>query len=229
MFNTIRSALGMSKVSDTKVEEQLEMSEAASTAIDTFYEDYAQSTSAHKELPEPIITGNLESDLTLMIVDDQEVVFCLYSMDFDEIKTRFGIDTLSKFKIVQCGGQDAGAIASKYIAEATNEIVIAVLDLTLGTVVREPSGKLTIYDGVDLALELIKLHHRCKIGFCTAHMLVNNNPTIVKLINKFKTSTGHNLLDYTFSKNSDRAKNLHELMIDAGDSNYAKYSTDGDE
>ena len=198
--------------------------EHVAKAAEEFYAEQAAIAIKPKELPEPVTYGNLDSNKTILLVDDQEPVFYLYKMDFEEIKTRFDYDVLEEFKIVKCSGQEAGAVASGYINNTPNEIVIGILDLTLGNVIKLPSGETVLYDGVDLAIELIKLHPRCKIGVCTAHMLENSNPAISRLIEKFSLITGHNLLDYAFSKNSDRAAAIYKLIEDVNNGVYTDYS-----
>jgi len=183
-------------------------------SIDKFYKESRDDDSVIGMLANvhPDIYGNQASDISIILVDDQESVFYLYDSDFAEIKKRFGLDVLSKYKIVKCSGRVAGFVASEYIRNTPDSVVIGILDLTLGTIVKLSNGGTLIYDGVDLALELIELHPRCKIGVCTAHMIEDNNPAIAGLVTKFNTATGHNLLDYCFSKNSDRAEHFYKLL-----------------
>jgi len=191
-------------------------------AIDDFYNTYGRTGIIDDimKAKEPVIYGNLESKKTILLVDDQCTVFYLYDLDFKAIKERFNYDILKEFKIVKCDGNEAGFTASEYIKNKTDEIVIGILDLTLGTIVKLEDGSTLIYDGVDLALELIELHSKCKIGICTAHMIDAANPAISSLINKFNTATGHSLLDYAFSKNSDRAKHIYKLINDVEHNRY---------
>jgi len=187
--------------------------------IEDLYETKTSSTRTPTVISEPVITGNLDSNRAILIVDDQESVFYLYETDFETILERYGYDICANYKIVKCSGYTAGATAEAYVNGVSDDIVIGILDLTLGTPIVTADGGIRLYDGVDIALEIIKGHPRCKISFCTAHIMDSENPAIKPLVDKFLNNTGHNLLDYSFSKNSDRAEFLYELVtaVDKGD------------
>jgi len=191
---------------------------------DFYTETPAQVILSDNDIPAPIIYGNLNSMKTLLLMDDQEIVFYLYNNDFNNIKKRYEYDILEHFKVVKCEGPDAGIIASKYINACEDDIVVALLDLTLGNVIRTSKGPI-LYDGIDIALEIINKYTKCKIGFCTAHMLSEDNPSISELIAKFKHYTGHKLLDYTFSKNEDRPKELYRMIREVEDGDYEDYES----
>jgi len=226
MFTYIKNLLtGKSK----NPEEQPPGNAKMAAEISSFYTEYDNDRN-HTEPAEarlPTIYGNVNATKTMLLVDDQESVFYLYDLDFESIKKRFGYDILNEFKIVRCDGNDAGFTASKYIQSVDNEIVVGILDLTLGTIVKLSNGKILLRDGVDLALELIDRHPRCKIGVCTAHMLNDENPAIMALIHKFNKATGRELLDYAFSKNSDRPQHIFNLIQDVINNNYDDYGTPG--
>jgi len=195
-----------------------DVDDSVTESINNFYkENPCNEPSLLETVSDPIILGNQESKRTLLLMDDQEIVFYLYNNDFLEMKKRFGYDVLEEFKVVQCEGPDAGFIASKYISTCDDDIVIAILDLTLGKVIRTKKGPV-LYDGVDVAIEIINKYTKCKISFCTA-----GNAAISSLIYKFNKFTGHQLLDYTFSKNEDRVQYLHGLITEVDNGNYEVY------
>jgi len=205
------------------VHAKAEMTDLDKVILDDFYKSAGvPDPEPFKDMPEPTIRGNAKSDKSIIIMDDQEVVFYLYGLDFNNVYERFGKDILKEYKIVECSGPFAGFMASKYINESDDDLVIAILDLTLGKIIKSESG-VTIFDGVDIALEIIKLHPRCKIGLCTAHMLTTDNPSIRPLIDKFNGATGSNLLDHAFSKSSDRAKKIYDMITDAEAGKYTNY------
>ena len=187
-----------------------------SEALSEFYSknECVIDPDALENMPGPEVDGNIESKHTILLMDDQEVVFYLFEFDFKEIKRRFDYDVLENYKIVKCGGPDAGFIAAKYIKESTDEVVIAILDLTLGKIIKLKDGTSIVHDGVDIALEVISKQPKCKIGLCTAHMLSESNPIVHSLMKKFNAATGHNMLDYAFNKNADRAGYLHNMIME---------------
>lgn len=225
MISLIKKFLGTSKSDNVEVDVEIE------SAISSFYSDAPSHEVLNTlgDIREPIIYGNVNSKQSIMLMDDQDAAFYLYNSDFVEIERRFDFSVLDEFKIVRCDGPEAGFIASNYINTVKDEIVIAILDLTLGKIVKMPTGRSVLYDGIDVALELIEHQPHCKIGFCTAHMLDETNPAIRELINKFSTTTGHNLIDYSFSKNGDRAAHIHGLIEAVRHREYTKYDIGDDD
>ena len=162
----------------------------------------------------PDILGNINSNKVLLLLDDQPAVFDLYDMDFVTIKRRYDFDVMDEFKVVKCVGIDAGFIAHKYLIDNTDSIVIALLDITLGKMVKIESGETLEFDGIDIALEILAKHPRCKINFCSGHFLSNDNRTLTKYVTKFE-KTGMKLQDYYFNKNdSKRTDKIYQLMTD---------------
>jgi len=196
-----------------------------SKEIDAFKKQYSNEDRLleNLDIEEPEVCGNINSNKVLLLVDDQPTVFFLYKVEFETILDKHGYDIAKKFKIVKCVGPKAGFIANKYLQTASNEIVIAILDLTLGCIIKVDEYHTIVYDGVDIALDIIKKHPMCKIGVCTAHMLDTANPVLSKLINKFNKTTGHNLLDYAFSKNDDRASHIYKMITEVNNVDFTKY------
>jgi hypothetical protein len=221
MLTTMRNLIFGRK--DTElVNTPLIVTEEDLDTINQFYKESCIKLEDLSNIPDPVICGNLESNKTLLLVDDQEVVFYLYDSDFNTISLEHDYSVLTNYKIVKCGGKYAGFIASKYIESSGNEILIAILDLTLGLVIRTKNGP-CIYDGVDIALELINKQPKCKIGMCTAHIPSETNPAIRELVIKFNKATGHHLLDHTFTKNSDRANYIYNMIKDVENGDYTDY------
>jgi len=204
---------------------QSDIDQATKVVIDEFYANCIANNkdNCNMDIPEPKISGNLESKMTMLLVDDQPMVFYLYDIDFDTIKTEYNYDVLKEYKVVKCKGSKAGFTAMRYLETCGDEIVVAILDLTLGCIIRAEPTKTIVYDGVDIALDIIKKHPRCKIAVCTAHMLDEANPAIKPLIDKFASNTGHNLLDYSFSKNDDRAKHIFKILQDVNTKSFTEY------
>lgn len=216
MFKKLLKVLSMNResvASAVEVPADVEELFAANTAMDR----------TPTPISEPVLSGNLDSDRAILVVDDQDSVFYLYESDFDTIADRYGYDVRENYKIVKCSGLTAGATAEEYVKSAPDDIVIGILDLTLGTPIVTANGGVKLYDGVDIALDIINMHPKCIISFCTAHIIDEDNPAIRPLVDKFLTGTGHNLLDYSFSKNSDRADHLYELVTAVDNGKYTDY------
>ena len=171
----------------------------------------------YEDVALPVIVGNIDSKKVLLLLDDQAAVFDLYDMDFVTIKRKYNFDVMDEFKVVKCMGTDAGFIAHKYLIDNTDSIVIALLDITLGKMVKLETGKTLEFDGVDIALEILDKHPRCKINFCSGHFLSDNNRTLAKYVAKFE-KTGMKLEDYYFNKNDrDRTDKIYRLMTEGID------------
>jgi len=175
------------------------------------------------DIPGPELCGNLNSNKVLLLLDDQDSVFYLYDMDFDKIKKEYGYDVEAEYMVVKCKGQYAAYTASRYLFANQYDIVIAILDLTVGKILKLETNELILFDGADVALEIIHEYPKCKLAFCTAHIMEDTNPAISGIVNKFNTATGCNLLDYTFSKNSNRAKYIYNLISDADNDEFKYY------
>ena len=160
--------------------------------------------------PDPYIDGNLESKCSFLIMDDLPETFFLYETDFKRIKKETGIDIPSEFKIVKCAGDDAGFIAKKYIKNSNDELVLAILDITLGKMFKLEDGTIIRCDGVDVAIDIFNKYPECDVRFCSAHRLSRENPEIKKFIDKFENATKFKIEDYFFGKKSNRK----EFIID---------------
>lgn len=195
----------------------------------------AVSGFTYDSIPDPIIEGNAESKNTFLIMDDQPAVFFLYETDFKNIKRTLGIDILKDFKIVKCVGDDAGFIAHKYLQNTQDELVIALLDITLGKIIKvanevevpyvteegkqetrlETKYDILTFDGVDIALEIMDKYPKCQIKFCSAHRLNKKNPEILEFIDKFESKTKLDISDFYFSKNTNRVEHIYKLLVDS--------------
>lgn len=166
-------------------------------------------------IDDPVILGNSESKMTILLMDDQPEVFYLYDMDFKEIKRKHGVDVLDQFKIVKCVGPDAGFIAHKYLKDVEDELVIAILDITLGKIIKLEDGSVLLFDGVDIAVEIMDKLPKCQVRFCTGHMVTDTGGAVREFAKKFKAKTGLELTELYFSKNSIRYEYMFDLISKA--------------
>ena len=158
----------------------------------------------------PIIT-NPTGKLTLLILDDIQESEYLFNIDFRIIKERYGFDIYEKFKIVKCYGAYAGFMAHEYLKE--NPIVdYAFLDITLGTSIKLNTGEYLTYDGIDIALEILRKNKMAEILFITAHTFNYKNLLMKDYFEKFESKTNLKIGDYYLNKNDDRIKRYVELF-----------------
>jgi len=158
----------------------------------------------------PIIE-NPNGKLTLLIMDDVKESEYLFNIDFRIIKEKYGFDVYSKFKIVKCYGKYAGFMAYQYI-QNNPMIDYAFLDITLGTSIKLSTGKYLEYDGIDIALEILKHNKMAEILFITAHTFNYKNSLMKDYFDKFESNTNLYIGDYYLNKNDDRVKRYTELF-----------------
>jgi len=161
----------------------------------------------------PNIKGNIGTPKVL-ILDDINYTVILYRNDLLEITNLHNRKPLNDFEIVEIFDENAGFIAHKYVTLDKNIIEYAILDLTLGAVYKIAGGTCISYDGVDIAIEILKLNPDAKILFVTAHTMAVHSPSYALYGNKFKRATGKDILAYTASKidNAHRISSIYKLL-----------------
>jgi len=161
----------------------------------------------------PNIKGNIRTPKVL-ILDDINYTVILYRNDLLEIAKLHNRNPLIDFEIVEIFDENAGFIAHKYVTLDKNIIDYAILDLTLGAIYKIADGTCISYDGVDIAIEILKLNPDAKILFVTAHTMAIHSPSYALYGNKFKRATGKDILAHTASKidNRHRASSIYKLL-----------------
>ncbi|MGE3593804.1 MAG: hypothetical protein AB7G52_15100 [Arcobacter sp.] len=162
---------------------------------------------------DPVII-NKDNDKTLLILDDINVSMALYESDFNRIKRTYSKDIKNDFKVVNVIGTTAGFMAHKYIVVNNNKIDYAILDITLGYIVKLNNGEYLEFDGIDIAIDILKSNQGAKFLFSTAHTLNRRNPTMEYYFSKFETATGLNIEDYYLNKNTDRAEKIYHMLYE---------------
>jgi hypothetical protein len=166
----------------------------------------------YDSIESPVLLTNDPTKPYLFILDDVVETFILYSIDFKNINRLHSLNVIEDFNIVQCFGSKAGLIAHKYIELDGGKVDFAVLDITLGYVVKLTDGSFVEYDGVDIAIEILKHNKDAKIIFSTAHTMNKRNPDVARYINKFNNNTGLNIDNHYMNKNSDRVTKLYHFL-----------------
>ena len=203
--------------SNTKKQQQADYSKYTIVEEVPSYIDYSSFS-------KPVIKGNIGSPRVL-IIDDINYTVVLYRNDLLEISSKYNKNPLNDFEIVEIFDEDAGFIAHKYVTLDRNIIDYAILDLTLGAVYKIADGTCVSYDGVDIAIEILKQNPDAKILFVTAHTMAIHSPSYALYGNKFKRATGKDILAHTVSKidNIQRTESVYTLLY-GGDSEECRYS-----
>lgn len=175
----------------------------------------------YSKYPEPNII-NPEKEQTLLILDDLPDTLCLFTVDFERIERKYKRNPYNDFKIVELIGKECGFSAHKYIkhqlATGKSKVDIAILDITLGYMERVEGGDVIEFDGIDVAIELLKVNPNTKIIFATAHTLDRRDRTMAYYYNKFEKATGKTLDAFYLHKLGDRTDEFHSLIygVDQG-------------
>lgn len=168
--------------------------------------------------PDPEIK-NINGGKSLLILDDIPISLDLYGADFRAIARKHAeedIDPEKDFKQIVCVGTRAGCIAYKAIVIDKQKIDYAILDITLGYIIlldNEAAEYLEL-DGIDIAIELLKINPETKILFVTAHTMDIRNEDMTYYIVKFETETGRKMSPmYYANKNSeDRPEKIYNFL-----------------
>jgi len=148
----------------------------------------------------------------IFILDDIPDSLTLYDIDFSTIKRQYKKNVCNDFQVINCVGSTAGFKAHKFIAIEKNKIDYAILDITLGYLVRLDNGEYIEFDGIDIAIDILGVNPDAKIRFSTAHTLNKRNPTMEYYHNKFTKLTGKKLQNYYFNKNDNRAEKIYQFL-----------------
>lgn len=160
----------------------------------------------------PDIAGNENSENEILILDDIPLMKSLYTMDFKKVNRQYNKNIEEDFKLVYFISPDCGYRAYKYITDNYNKIKFAILDITLGYVIKNKHGQPIEIDGVDIAIYLLKLNPDIKLKFMSAHTLNRYNYSMIYYFDKFEINTNLNIEKHYIFKNGDRVKELYNLL-----------------
>lgn len=164
-----------------------------------------------KKVPDPEICCDNPGKPIILIVDDQPTSIILLKMAFKDIKLRYGLDIHKDYHVVFATGAKAGTIAYKFIKE--NKIDIAILDITLGEIVKGENDEIVEIDGADLGIILHESQPCCNTVFLTAHSLNRNNDLLTYYYTRYEQLTKLNIEDSYLSKNDDnKAETIYNLI-----------------
>lgn len=161
----------------------------------------------HIDIPSIEIKNYKAERKTLLIMDDYPGMISLLRDDLSEVQG----DYESKYNILEATGNFAAFSVIHFLNKSIIPIDLALIDITLGGIVVK-QGAITEYDGVDVALMLLKRYPRCKIRFVTGHTINRKNPEIYKFIKKYEDATGLYIDEIIVPKNSNRKESIATFL-----------------
>jgi hypothetical protein len=157
---------------------------------------------------EPTIYGI--GDKKLLLLDDVGMMYNLYKITFGRINRMYNVNVENTFSVVVSIGKLSGYMAYKYILN--NKIDYALLDITLGDLVRNKLNNSVEIDGIDIAIKLLELNPDVKFKFISAHTLNKRNYTMINYFNKFESATHLDISKYYIYKNGDMCKDIYNFL-----------------
>lgn len=157
---------------------------------------------------EPTIYGI--GDKKLLLLDDVSMMYNLYKITFGRINRMYNVNVENTFSVVASIGKLSGYMAYKYILN--NKIDYALLDITLGDLVRNKLNNSVEIDGIDIAIKLLELNPDVKFKFISAHTLNKRNYTMINYFNKFESATHLDISKYYIYKNGDMCKDIYNFL-----------------
>jgi hypothetical protein len=171
----------------------------------------------YNKIGEVEIKGNLNSDKTILLLDDIPYTELLYFEDVKKIKKEYNYDVYDLYKIVRCLGPNAGFLAYKYFVLDKNSCDIGILDITLGHRVHVTGSWYMELDGIDIAKYISNLNPNFRFVLCTAHTINKTNYIVNTYDKKCQKLFSKPLEYYYLNKNSDRWIELYKKFV--GDPN----------
>ena len=165
----------------------------------------------HIDIPHIEIKNYNAERKTLLIMDDYPGMISLLKDDLGEVQS----DYESTYNLLEATGNFAAFSVLNFLNKNIIPIDLALIDITLGGIVVK-EGTITEYDGVDIALTLIKKFPRCKIRFVTGHTINRKNPEIYKFIKKYEDATSLLIDDIIVPKNSNRKESISIFLKEVG-------------
>lgn len=155
-------------------------------------------------IEDPIIRDISKSKPSLLLMDDIADTLTMYDIDFVNIKKLFHNDIYNDFNIISCRGDYAGFIAQKFIDRDLIKIDYAILDITLGKIIKLRNAEFIEIDGIDIAISILKQNPDAKILFSTGHDVSERNPSMNQYFTKWYEATGKDLKDCFVKKENVR-------------------------
>lgn len=165
----------------------------------------------HIDIPVISVSNNCNyNDRPLiLLMDDYPGVISLLHDDMKYTDKEYK----DKYCFLESTGNFAAFSVIDYLQrEDHKKIDIAFLDITLGGIIVK-NGKVTEYDGVDVAIGILKDNPDAKIKFITGHTINRKNPELFKFITKFETFTGKEIDSFVIPKNASRIDSIAEVLF----------------
>ena len=163
--------------------------------------------------PDPEVINKVENGPTILFMDDQTTSLVLFKIALKNVVSKYGLDVYSKFNVVAAMGPSAGTIAYKYILN--HKVDMAVLDITIGEMIKQENNNLIEIDGIDVSACFRKYCPDGKFIFSTAHTLNPDNSITTYYRDKMIELNGIDLLEqeeYLSFKNSNQLEDIYRLL-----------------
>lgn len=164
--------------------------------------------------PEPEILNKVENGPTILFMDDQPTSLILFKIALKNVIAKYGLNVYSKFNIVAAIGPLAGTIAYKYILN--NKIDMAVLDITIGEMIKQENNNLVEIDGIDIGIVINQYNEHSKVLYLSAHSLNRNNPLLRYYYEKYEKITNKNIEDQFLNKGDDNKVDKFYSLLKEG-------------
>lgn len=202
-FNYLKTKLFGNK-EENKKDEEVEQKKALPSDVLLRELDYSN-------VPPPNIV-NPNAEKSLLIVDDYDLSSVLYANDFIKLQEEFNKNVEEDFKVIRCLDKDSGLQAFKLICIDKVKIDYALLDLTLGCLIKLPNDQFVEVDGADLGIYIMELNPNAKIKFITMHTMHMDNFIVAGYAKKLKDK-GIDLSSLYINKNSlARHKDIYNFL-----------------
>lgn len=165
----------------------------------------------YSRVPLPNIV-NETAEKSLLIVDDYELTSVLYANDFTKIKEEYNKDVEQDYKVIRCLDKDSGLQAFKLICMDKVKIDYALLDLTLGCLIKLPNKQFAEVDGADLGIYIKQQNPDAVIRFITMHTMNLDNFVVTSYRDKLAKHNIDLVSLYIDKNGSDRHKDIYNLL-----------------
>lgn len=165
----------------------------------------------YTKVPEPNIV-NPNGEKSLLIVDDYELTSVLYANDFSKIKEDYNKDVEQDFKVIRCLDKDSGLQAFKLVYMDKVKIDYALLDLTLGCLIKLPNKQFAEVDGADLGIYIKQQNPNAVIRFITMHTMNLDNFVVTSYRDKLAKHNIDLVSLYIDKNGSNRHKDIYNLL-----------------
>ena len=164
--------------------------------------------------PDPEVINKVENGPTILFMDDQTTSLVLFKIALKNVVSKYGLDVYSKFNVVAAMGPSAGTIAYKYILN--HKVDMAVLDITIGEMIKQENNNLIEIDGIDIGIIINQHNEGSKVLYLSAHSLNRSNPLLRYYYEKYEKITNKSIEDQFLNKGDDNKVDRFYTLLKEG-------------